>query len=114
MSTSTNGSVAPTSRYFRITVATWVDAQGQSHAYLTRRILPASSRFAVVQEYTVAAGDRIDNLGSRFIGDPEQFWKLCDANDAMEPEELVAIVGRTLRITLPEGIPAAPGTSGAK
>ncbi|MGH7229842.1 MAG: LysM domain-containing protein, partial [Nitrospiraceae bacterium] len=42
-----------------------------------------------------------------YVGDPEQFWRLCDANAAMRPEELTGIIGRVLRITLPEGIPGA-------
>jgi gamma-glutamyltranspeptidase/glutathione hydrolase len=45
---------------------------------------------------------------AQYLGDPEQFWRLCDANAAMHPEELTDAIGRTLRITLPEGIPGAP------
>ena len=33
-------------------------------------------------------GDRLDNVSAQYLGDPEQFWRLCDANNAMEPEEL--------------------------
>jgi hypothetical protein len=36
------------------------------------------------------------------------FWRICDANGAMQPEELTQTVGRRLRITLPEGIPTTP------
>ena len=42
-----------------------------------------------------------------YLGDPEQFWRLCDANGAMRPDELTETVGRRLRITLPEGVPGA-------
>ena len=44
---------------------------------------------------------------ARYLGDPEQFWRLCDANAALRPDELME-VGRWLRITLPEGIPGIP------
>jgi hypothetical protein len=108
-----NGSFAPTSRYYKTAVNTYIDASGTAHSYVARRFLPPSTSFALVQEYTVIQGDRIDNLSAHFLGDPEQFWKLCDANDAMEPEALMEI-GHTLRITLPEGIPAPTGSSGAK
>ena len=70
-----------------------------------RRFIPSASRFATVQLHTVAAGDRLDNITAQYFGDPEQFHVLCDANNAMHPLELTEIVGRKLRITLPEGIP---------
>ena len=50
-------------------------------------------------------GDRLDNLAARYLGDPEQFWRLCDANGAMRPDELTQTSARRLRITLPEGVP---------
>ena len=70
--------------------------------------MPPPERFALLQEHTVSQGDRLDNLAAQYLGDPEQFWRLCDANGAMRPEELTETVGRRLRITLPEGIPGRP------
>jgi len=78
---------------------------GRTIVYLRRRFIPPPEQFALLQEYTVIEGDRIDNLAAKFVGDPERFWQLCDANVAMSPEELTEIVGRILRITLPAGIP---------
>jgi len=52
-------------------------------------------------------GDRLDNLTFDYLGDPEQFWRIADANRAMRPDELTETIGRQLRITLPEGIPGA-------
>jgi hypothetical protein len=60
-----------------------------------------------LQEHTVKEGDRLDNLAALYLSDPELFWRLCDANNAICPEELTETVGRILRITLPEGIPGA-------
>ncbi len=94
----------PTSRYHGIETVTLVTAAGQEIVYLRRRFVPPSDRFAVVQLHAVAQGERLDNIAALFIGDPEQYWQLCDANDEMRPEELEA-VGRVLRITLPEGVP---------
>ena len=42
--------------------------------------------FAPLQIVTIGAGDRLDNLAARYIGDPQQFWRLCDANGAMQPK----------------------------
>jgi hypothetical protein len=102
---------SPTSRYAGLAVNTFVDAAGTAHSYVARRFVPPASAFALVQEYTVVQGDRIDNLANTFLGDPEQFWKLCDANSAMEPEALLEL-GAALRITLPQGVPAPIGASG--
>ena len=66
--------------------------------------VPPPERFALLQEYTVVEGDRLDNIAAKYVGDPERFWQVCDANAAMRPEELTEMVGRILRITLPEGI----------
>lgn len=98
----------PNSRYAGIDTGTLKTVDGRTIAYLRRRFVPPPERFALLQEYTVLEGDRLDNLAAKFVGDPEQFWQICDANAAMRPEELTEIVGRILRITLPEGIPGTP------
>jgi len=59
-----------------------------------------------LQEHVVKQNERLDNITARYMGDPEQFWRICDANAAMRPDELTKTIGRRLRITLPEGIPS--------
>jgi hypothetical protein len=98
---------APTSRYHGIATAQLTQADGRTVVYVRRRFLPPPENFSVLQTVTIAAGDRLDNLAARYLGDPEQAWRLCDANRAMQPEALVAYVGATLAVTLPEGIPGA-------
>jgi hypothetical protein len=83
-------------------------AETKTVVYLRRRFVPPQERFETLLEHPVAQGDRIDNLTAKYLGDPEQFWRVCDANNAMQPDELTATVGRTIRITLPEGIPGQP------
>ena len=97
----------PNSRYRGIDTSTWTRADGRTLVYLRRRFVPPPERFALLQEHTVVEGDRLDNLAAKYLGDPEQFWRLCDANGAVRPEELTEIAGRILRITWPEGIPGA-------
>ncbi len=80
-------------------------ASGRSVSYVTRRFLSAPEHFADFQEHRVQAGDRLDNPSARYNGDPKVYWRICDANGAMRPGELVERVGPRLRITLPEGIP---------
>ena len=93
-----------TSRYYGIGTNTLRSADGTVIVYLTRRFLPPADRFQLIQEHSVTQGERLDNLADTFLGDPELFWRLADANRAMKPEELVQTVGRRLRITLPDGI----------
>lgn len=97
-----------TSRYHGLGTSKMTLPDGRVVVYLRRRFVPSPERFALLQEHTAVEGDRIDNLAARYLGDPEQYWKLCDANCAMSPAELTETVGRRLRVTLPEGIPGLP------
>ena len=103
------GSVAtafpPSSRYNQTPVASLTMADGTEVAYLRRRFVPPPENFALLQEHTVTEGERLDHIAARYLGDPEQFWVLCDANGAIRPNELIEPVGRRIRITLPENIP---------
>lgn len=94
----------PGSRYQGIAVAQWTRPDGRPVAYVRRRMVPPAERFATLQLHTVAEGDRLDNLAATYLGDPQQYWRLCDANAAMRPDELIELIGRALRITLPEGM----------
>jgi hypothetical protein len=96
---------APTSRYFGLPIAQFVQPDGRIVAYVQRRFLPMPENFTVLRTVSVVAGDRLDNLAALHIGDAEQSWRLSDANLAMQPEALVLNVGGTLAITLPEGVP---------
>ncbi len=95
---------APTSRYYGLDTETLVTADGRTIVYVVRRFIPPPESFQLLQEHTVTQGERLDNIAARYLGDPELFWRLCDANRAMRPEDLVAKPGRRLRITLPQGI----------
>jgi hypothetical protein len=49
------------------------------------------------REHRVVEGERLDQLAQRYYGDPLKYWLICDANDAIFPEELL-VPGRVLRI----------------
>ncbi len=98
----------PTSRYFALENAAVTLPDGRTATYKRRRFAPAVDSLAQLTEVVVAQDDRIDVITATTLGDPEQFWRICDANIAMAPEELTDEVGRGLRITLPEGIPGQP------
>ena len=93
-----------TSRYFGLDTETLTRSDGTIVIYLKRRFVPSPDLFQLLQEHTVTQGERLDNIAAKFLGDPELFWRIADANGAMRPEDLVQTVGRILRITLPQGI----------
>lgn len=93
--------IGPTSRYAGLPVRVLESGTGPRTPYLSRRFLPAADSLPLLQEATVGQGDRLDLIASRTIGDPEQYWRICDANDAMNPVALLQPVGRRLRIPVP-------------
>jgi nucleoid-associated protein YgaU len=93
-----------TSRHYGMAAETLTTANGTTIIYLTRRFLPSPDSFQLLQEHTVTQGERLDNIAAKFLGDPELFWRIADANGAMRPEDLVQTVGTILKITLPQGI----------
>lgn len=103
-----NYNFLPTSRYHDTPVKTLAGADGENLVYLARRFVPPGSAFALLGTHTVVSGERLDIIAASELGDPLMFWRLCDANDAMRPDELTEQIGWRLRITLPLGIPATP------
>jgi hypothetical protein len=93
-----------TSRYYGIETAEAEAADGRKIVYLRRRFVPEPERFATLFEHTVTEGERLDQIAAAYLDDPEQFWRICDANGAVDPAELTG-TNRQVRITMPEGIP---------
>ena len=98
----------PASRYASTATTALVGPDGRAIAYLRRRFVPPAERFALLVEHTVQDGERPDTIAAQYLDDPEAFWRVCDANNVIAPNELTDTVGRRLRITLPEGIPGNP------
>lgn len=96
---------SPTSRYYGKPLTTTTMVDGERIVHTTRRFVPPPENFALLQFHFVEQGDRLDNIAHKYLADPEQYWKLCDANGVDRPEELTEEVGSTIRITLPEGVP---------
>lgn len=94
-----------TSRYYGLPTAEREGPDGRAIVYVRRRFLPPLGRGAVLAEHSVIQGDRLDNVTARYLGDPEQFWRVADANTAMRPDELTAEdrLGDLIVIPLPQG-----------
>jgi hypothetical protein len=93
------------SRYYKIETAKLVTPAGRELIYLGRRFVPPPGQGSLLAEHVVAQGERLDNITAQYLGDPEQFWRVCDDNNAMRPEELTEerAIGRRLRILSPAG-----------
>jgi len=105
---SAAGTGAPTnpiSRYYGATIRDFTLPDGTPVKYLARRIIPQPDIYSSVQSYAIADADRIDNLSFRFLSDPLLYWMICDANGAVDPDELAGQVGRTILIPVAATIP---------
>lgn len=93
-----------TSRYFNIATTTMSvpdeDGGTREIRYVERRFIPSADNQTTLVEHTVTQGERLDNITARYLGDPAQFWRVCDANSVMVPEELEQ-TGRIIEIALP-------------
>lgn len=91
-------------RYARLEKATHVLPDGRVVVYARRRLLPQGARLPLLAEVVPNGNERLDQLAGRVLGDPEMFWRICDANDAMSPSDVPLDGSRSLRIPFPEAI----------
>ncbi len=91
---------APGSRYEPVADAVYVDGSGREIVYKRLRIIPLPRG---VITHAVAREDRLDLIANRYFGDPEQYWRIVDANQGMLPPELVVEIERRLVIPLVSG-----------
>jgi hypothetical protein len=77
-----------TSRYASVADAIYRDASGRQFSYKLLRLIPSAPTLLA---HTVVQEDRLDLLAATFFTDPEQFWRICDANLAMRPDDLLQI-----------------------
>lgn len=103
----------PTSRYASTGVTTYLPPADPGTAptpapYLRRRLCPGPERHALLFEYSTVLGDRRDLVAASQLGDAELWWRLADANAAIDPATLTEPVGRRIRVTLAADVPGAP------
>lgn len=83
------------SRYEKVATAEVADSSGRVIKYKRIRFVPETPG---EQQHSVVQGERLDLIAHLYYRDPELFWRICDANKAMLPDELVAEVGRQIMI----------------
>jgi hypothetical protein len=92
-------SYAPDSRYYGLTPSTYTLKDGTTIQYTSRRFIPQPASFATITMHSVVQGERVDVMATQFFGDPLLYWRLCDANLAVRPDDLEQ-AGVLLQITL--------------
>lgn len=83
------------SRYERVATHDIKDTRDRVIIYKRIRFIPDTP---AIQQHTVVQGERLDLIAHRYYRDPELFWRICDSNKAMLPDELVAETGRQILI----------------
>jgi hypothetical protein len=74
------------SRYRRTAVVEVQRPGGERVRILELREVPPT---AGTLEVTPVAGERLDHLAHRFYRDARAFWRLCDASDELDPQDVV-------------------------
>lgn len=92
---------APTSRYYGLLERSMTLADGSEVRFVGRRIIPALSRYRAVERWRSSGDERIDAIAAAMFGDPELYWRICDANGDADPGTAAAEPGRLLIIPLP-------------
>jgi len=100
-------SYGPESRYYGLPLLTQTTSAGAQISYVSRRFIPPPEDFALLQRYRVQQGDRVDVIAGSILGNPLSYWQICDANLALEPDDVTAVPGAFIVITLPAGVPGA-------
>ena len=101
----------PASRYDGVEVATATVPDGargmREVRYLRRRALPDPGALTTLAVHRVAAGDRLDLVAARYLGEATAAWQVADANAALDPDALTAAEaeGDLLTVPFPGGVP---------
>ena len=89
------------SRYRGVALRSRTLADGTTRNFVGRRIIPATSRYRALDRHRTIDNERIDGVAANAFGDPELYWRICDANGEAEPADATTPAGRLLVIPLP-------------
>ncbi|MBI4939651.1 MAG: LysM domain-containing protein [Actinobacteria bacterium] len=85
--------MAGRSRYDGAPVATVQVADGagtlRDVAYLLARTPRDPGAVIPMAWHRVGGDDRVDLVADRYLGDPQAWWRICDANSALDPDALI-------------------------
>lgn len=88
------------SRYANVGQHEITNSRGRVIRYKKIRFIPETR---AQMAHVVVQGERLDHIAHHYFRDSERFWRICDANRAVWPDDLVAEAGRTILIPPSEG-----------
>jgi hypothetical protein len=98
--------MAATGRYDGLEIATTTVPDGTGGTrqvrYRRRRQLPDPRTVVPLAMHPVTARDRLDLVTARHLGDPTAFWRVADANAALDPDALVGPDAGGTVLVIPE------------
>ena len=83
------------SRYEGVETDKYIDRNGRVIPYTKARFIPETK---AQLGHLVNQDERLDHIAHRYYRDPERFWRICDANRTLWPDDLTARPGRTILI----------------
>ena len=83
------------SRYESVDTDTTTDEKGRTVRYKRIRFISAPD---AQRTHEVSEEERLDHIAFEHYQDAERFWRICDANRALWPPDLVSDPGRTILI----------------
>ena len=90
------------SRYYTLENVMYDYPNGHRVTYKRRRILAQGAEMPLLTEVTTVQGDRLDLIAARTLGVPDQFWRICDASNALNPFDLTDQPGTIVRVPIPQ------------
>ena len=75
------------SRYEKVPTREMTDASGRVIRYKTTRFIPETR--APSTGIASSPSERLDHIAWQHFRDAERFWRICDANRALWPDDLL-------------------------
>lgn len=88
------------SRYEQVPTLDYTAADGRIIRYKAVRPIPPTP---LLGRHIVDEGERLDHIAFQYYRNAERFWRICDANLTVRPDELTAQSGRVIDIPTSEG-----------
>ncbi|WP_439578157.1 hypothetical protein [Elioraea sp.] len=86
------------SRYEPVPTRVHVTADGRTIRHKGLRILPQPGGSLL---HLARQDERLDRVAAEWFGNAELWWRIADANTALDPDELVAEPGRSITVPAP-------------
>jgi hypothetical protein len=83
------------SRYANVRDGVLIDEKGRTVNYKRTRIIPPA---AANRGHIITEGERLDHIAHFYFKDARRFWRICDANEVMYPDDMAADIGRKIKI----------------